>query len=220
MDQELLDNLKPDDDPILHFYNFSQPAFTFGYFTKPHELLNMERAKKTFDYSRRPTGGGILFHMWDLTFSAVVPKNHPGYSKEVMKNYRYINDRVLEAVKSYLGSMIPVNLLPEEPYALDELTKHFCFAKPTKYDVMLGGKKVAGAAQRRKKQGFLHQGSISLIMPSFTFLGQFFPPNSKVADAMKMHTHALLLGELTQEELKAAKEDLSKELVYVFQESA
>ena len=37
-----------------------------------------------------------------------------------------------------------------------------CFANPVRDDVMLLGRKIAGAAQRRTRGGFLHQGSIQL----------------------------------------------------------
>ena len=35
-----------------------------------------------------------------------------------------------------------------------------CFVNPTKYDIMLGGRKVGGGAQRRVREGILHQGSL------------------------------------------------------------
>jgi lipoate-protein ligase A len=44
-------------------------------------------------------------------------------------------------------------------------------ARPTKYDVMLQGRKIAGAAQRKTKAGFLHQGTIALLCPDPELLG-------------------------------------------------
>src|SRR6266516_1125075 len=35
-----------------------------------------------------------------------------------------------------------------------------CFANPVGADVMIGGRKIAGAAQRRTRRGLLQQGSI------------------------------------------------------------
>jgi lipoate-protein ligase A len=37
---------------------------------------------------------------------------------------------------------------------------HNCFANPVHADVMLNGRKIAGAAQRRTRRGLLQQGSI------------------------------------------------------------
>jgi len=38
-----------------------------------------------------------------------------------------------------------------------------CFANPVRADIMLNGRKVAGAAQRRTRAGLLHQGSIQRV---------------------------------------------------------
>ena len=35
-----------------------------------------------------------------------------------------------------------------------------CFVEPAKFDVVQRGQKIAGAAQRRAKAGFLHQGTV------------------------------------------------------------
>ena len=43
-------------------------------------------------------------------------------------------------------------------------------AKPTQYDIVYKGKKIAGAAQRKKTQGYLHQGTISLAAPQIDLL--------------------------------------------------
>ena len=192
LDENFLEKMVPDDLPILHFYEFEKPAATYGLFLKPEDFFNENHP---LDLAKRPTGGGILFHLWDLTFSVLIPRNHPGYSDDVMRNYKYINDLVLVAIADYL-EMPVVNLLRECQAPEDEITKHFCFAKPTKYDIMIDGKKVAGAAQRRKLNGYLHQGSISLVAPDFDFLKTLFPINSPVPEAIKAHTFALGAGNL------------------------
>ena len=207
LDQKLLEELHPDGCPILHFYDFQTPAATYGVFLKPENFLIKDHG---LNLAKRPTGGGILFHIWDLTFSVLIPKNHFAYSDDVMKNYKCINDLVLVAISQYLETPL-VNLLPENPVPLDEVTKNFCFAKPTKYDVMIDGKKVAGAAQRRKNNGFLHQGSISVVMPDFDYLEQIFPKDSLVVAAMKQYTYALTDGVLDE-----AKEKLRTLLQKVF----
>jgi lipoate-protein ligase A len=38
-----------------------------------------------------------------------------------------------------------------------------CFANPVRADVMIDGRKIAGAAQRRTRGGLLHQGSIQHV---------------------------------------------------------
>ena len=77
-------------------------------------------------------------------------------------------------------------------------------AKPTKYDLVIGGKKLVGAAQRKKKQGYLHQGSISLIMPDFDYLEKVLLPEVDVIQAMKEFTFPLLGEKATQKIKKEA----------------
>ena len=214
-DEKHLLSIQPHDDPILHFYEWEKPSATYGYFMKPEELFKHTDA---LDLAKRPTGGGVLFHLWDLAFSVIIPADHHGYSSDIMKNYKFVNDAVLKAVKETLDGSVSASLLPKDPVALDPLSKYYCFAKPTKYDVMIDGMKIAGSAQRRKKNAFLHQGSISISAPSFDFLERILPENTLVTKAMKLNTY-YFLQEPTQSEFIDARESLKKRLSIALQES-
>jgi len=41
-----------------------------------------------------------------------------------------------------------------------------CFQKPVRFDIVAGASKLSGAAQRRTREGMLHQGSILLPNPA------------------------------------------------------
>src|SRR5262249_49694531 len=139
---------------------------TYGHFIAPSQFLNLSAmADLGLDLAQRPTGGGITFHLSDLAFSMLIPASHPGYSANTLANYAFINHLVAKAIKEFMHLSKEPLLLPIEPALSDPKAAHFCMAKPTKYDLMLDGRKVAGAAQRRTKFGFLHQGTISLALP-------------------------------------------------------
>ena len=110
-------------------------------------------------------------------------------------------------------SVIEPMLMPRDAHAFDDACSHFCMAKPTKYDVIWKEKKIAGAAQRKTKQGFLHQGTISLIPPNIDMLQQMLKPGTEVLRAMQTYTHALLEKGASLKEIKGAKNFLAKELV-------
>lgn len=191
-DQELLRSLGLEKDPILHFYRWKGPSATYGYFLDPSQFFSMEGIKeKGLHLAKRPTGGGIIFHIWDLAFSALIPSTHPLFSQGTLENYATINNRVLAAIEEFLQKK-GLELTPEDGVILGEGCANFCMAKPTKYDVMLKGKKVAGAAQRKTKEGFLHQGSISLLMPSKEFLERVLLSKLNVIEAMNTFTFPLL----------------------------
>lgn len=203
-DQALLHDLGAFPRPILHFYTWSQPAATYGYFLDPYRyLIKNGIDRRGIQLARRPTGGGILFHHCDLAFSVLIPSTHPGISLNTLSNYALVNNAVSEAVRMFIGER-PALLLEEEPQP-DANCSSFCMAKPTKYDVMLGGKKVGGAAQRRTKDGLLHQGSIALGIPSREFLEEVLVPGTCIAEAMKRNSFPLLGEQYSAAQLGEAR---------------
>lgn len=188
LDRALLKNLKG--TPILHLYDWDGPAATHGHFIKPEQHLNLKQAQAHgLRLGKRPTGGGIIFHVSDYAFSLLVPASHSLFSENTLENYQMVNQCVKSAVQTFLEQA--PDLLPVDPTPIDASTAHFCMAKPTIYDVMLGSYKIAGAAQRRTKQGFLHQGSISLELPPSQLL-QSILLHESVKEAMEQNTLSLV----------------------------
>ena len=214
-DKAWLESLTPDADPILHFYEWNKDSVTYGYFVLPKNYLDLSRMEKRgFVLAKRPTGGGIIFHTWDLAFSVLIPANHPGYSHNTLDCYAFINEAVLNSVKIFLGSDVAIALTPVDAVEFDPSCGRFCMAKPTKYDVILEGKKIAGAAQRKCRQGFLHQGSIALSLPCEEILRDILLPETKVIEAMRSYTYPLMGEKATISQIHNAKKEL-KELLKI-----
>lgn len=209
IDGDLLDTLAERQNPILHFYDWKGDCATYGYFVDPADYLDLKGAERRgLSLARRPTGGGIIFHVWDLAFSVLVPATHPGFSENTLENYAFVNGAVLAAAKEFLGGRGGFSLIPDDADALDASCERFCMARPTKYDVMLEGRKIAGAAQRKSKAGFLHQGSFALLMPPREYLEDLLVPGTRVLEAMQAATYPLLAAHTTQEEFKEARAEL------------
>ena len=214
LDENFLKNIEKQGRPILHFYGWSQKSLTYGHFVNPSKFLNLNEVKKRgISLAKRPTGGGIIFHVSDLAFSVVVPAGSPHFSTNILKNYKYVNSAVKEAVAAFLKKEgLFLDLLEKEKPSLDTSCSSFCMAKPTKYDVMLGGKKIAGAAQRQAKGGFLHQGSISIALPDATFLSSVLLKGTKVLKAMDQNTFCLLQSPYSESDLEMVRNALKKQL--------
>ena len=60
--------------PSIRFYRWNSPALSFGYFGKFSDVAEYATER---DLVRRWTGGGIVFHGDDLTYSIVIPASDP-----------------------------------------------------------------------------------------------------------------------------------------------
>lgn len=165
-DEIVLKNLLQKPFPTLHFYDWERPSFTFGYFI---DIKKYFRLDSEFDCSRRPTGGGVVFHTSDLAFSFFLPENDPHFSQESATNYRFVNAIVLDALQDFLK----IECLELALNTNEEAPREFCMGRTTRYDISLCKKKVVGAAQRKVKGGYLHQGSIFLAPLDKAFWGRF-----------------------------------------------
>jgi len=150
LDEALLENASRLNAPVLRFYGWTAPAATFGYFQKISEV---ERATPLRPLIRRPTGGGIVPHDADWTYSAVFPPGHEWHSLKAEESYRRIHDWLRLA---FAELKIETEIAP----CCKKSAPGQCFAGHEKFDLLWRGKKIAGAAQRRNKLGLLIQGSI------------------------------------------------------------
>jgi len=206
-DAKLLSDLER---PILHFYDWLKPSATYGHFIDVEKHFDVEKVRaRGLSLARRPTGGGIVFHIWDLAFSFLLPVDHPACSDNTLDNYRFVNEIVLESVKEYL-SLNDLSLIPHHAPELGPSCTHFCMARPTIYDVVYNGLKIAGAAQRRTKKGYLHQGTISLAFPDLELLNEILLSNEEVTAAMRMYSFSPLGASPTSTVLKKARVDLQE----------
>src|SRR4051812_29532272 len=139
--------------PTLRFYRWDHPALSFGYFGK---LSDAAEFAKDHDMARRWTGGGIVFHGNDLTYSLVIPFAIDSPAESSRDTYTAVHGALAQALTK-LGH-------GAELAATDSLTQsEGCFERPVRADVLIGDRKVAGAAQRRTRRGLLQQGSIQNV---------------------------------------------------------
>lgn len=214
LDVKLLDEIHPEDVPVLHLYDWEFPSVTYGHFIEPTQFFLSEGVKKHhLSIAKRPTGGGIIFHTCDLAFSLVLPSKHPKYSMSTTESYALINQAVAFAIQHWLRKDALFLLLGKNALAQSERLSAFCMARPTRCDVTLYGKKVGGAAQRRKKQGLLHQGTISLGLPRQEQLVDALIEGEAIFESIQKSSHSLLGENWTEKDLIQAREEMKKVLI-------
>ena len=136
--------------PILRFYRWSRPSLSFGYFGRHAEVANQAAQR---DLVRRWTGGGIVLHGNDLTYSILVPRTHLSFIRSSLEVYGAVHEAMRRALET---NQIAATLAER---AMPKVSEN-CFANPVRADVLIGERKIAGAAHRRSRFGLLHQGSI------------------------------------------------------------
>jgi lipoate-protein ligase A len=150
LDEALLQAAPSLGRPVLRFYAWTEPAASFGYFQKYAEVAQMTLLRPLV---RRPTGGGLVPHDADWTYSLAFPPGNPWYGLKATESYQ----RVHEWIKAgFLKLGISTQLAPECKKSLPGQ----CFVGCEKSDVLWQGRKIAGAAQRRTRDGLLIQGSV------------------------------------------------------------
>jgi lipoate-protein ligase A len=150
----------------LRWYQWSEPTLSLGYFQAADARPQSPRLAE-LPLVRRLSGGGAILHDRELTYSCTIPAAHP-LAQNPHDLYVEVHQRVI-AVLAEFG--IPAALrgtsfgkdLPEEAF--------LCFSRGDECDVVLGGYKILGSAQRRRKGAILQHGS--LVYRSSEFAPQF-----------------------------------------------
>lgn len=158
LDEALLEAAARVEHPVLRFYGWREEAASFGYFQKYADVEQMTGLRPLI---RRPTGGGLVPHKADWTYSLTIPPSHPWYALRAEESYRRMHEWICDAFGA-LG--VETSLAP---CCQKELPGQ-CFAGAEKFDLLWHGRKLAGAAQRRTRNGLLIQGSIQPQPPKVT----------------------------------------------------
>lgn len=135
---------------VARFYGWTEPAASFGYFQHFADVVRLTQLRPLV---RRPTGGGIVPHDNDWTYSIVIPRGHRWYTLSPIESYRRVHEWIQAAFEQL---QIRTELAPS---AL-KTGPGQCFAGHEQFDLLWQGRKIAGAAQRRTKTGLLVQGSV------------------------------------------------------------
>ena len=136
--------------PLLRFYRWRRPSLSFGYFGRYEEV---EAQASDREIVRRWTGGGIVPHGNDLTYSVIIPATNPFFSHSSLEIYGKLHESIRLALRA---NGIKASLAGSAAPKISEA----CFANAVRADVIRNGQKIAGAAHRRTRAGLLHQGSI------------------------------------------------------------
>ncbi len=150
LDHALLEAASSLGRPVLRFYGWKERAATFGYFQK---YADIEKWTTLRPLIRRPTGGGLVPHDADWTYSVIVPPGEPWYALSAVESYQRMHEWIRAA-------FLKIGVVTELASCCRKALPGQCFVGHEKFDVLWHEWKVAGAAQRRNRNGLLIQGSV------------------------------------------------------------
>jgi len=141
-------------EPVIRVYGWQGAWGSLGYF------MALDEARASFpeaglSWVRRWTGGGVVNHMDDWTYTLVVPGGHPLSKWRGAESYRAVHE-ALGRVLAAEGACVRLSTGAESTGVAA------CFQNPVGFDLVnAAAGKVAGAGQRRTRYGLLHQGSVA-----------------------------------------------------------
>lgn len=136
-------------NPVLRVFRWSESWVSIGFFVPWAEA---EATRPGWPVCRRWTGGGVVLHDGDFTFSLIAPRSESWSVLRPAESYRVLHLALASALHAAGCEAALFEGAARGAAA--------CFAGPVRYDLVDGNRKVAGGAQRRTKRGLLHQGSV------------------------------------------------------------
>ncbi len=201
----------------VRFYSWEPPALSLGYFQSTSDFDLDELASRGTIVVRRPTGGGAIYHYRELTFAVIAgPSRSSALGPDIESRYARIHGAVIDALRQFgvESEMRGGGLDP--PFSPSD--HRLCFNRTIGCDIVAGGRKLVGSAQRKTPRGFLQHGSIPLrenpMSPDAAWVNAVSESEvgyESLAEALarsfeKMLGAGLVPGEVTPEEEQEAQE--------------
>ena len=162
----------------IRLFGWAPAAVSIGRLQSPESELDLEAlASAQVPVVRRATGGKAVFHADELTYSLVGGVHDPTWGSNLHETYR----RVTAVLAGGLGRLgVATELAPARPArgetgAAGDLAAA-CFAVAFGHELVHGGRKICGSAQRRLTRAFLQHGSL-LLGPGQADMARFLRVN-------------------------------------------
>lgn len=160
VDEAILENSERQDaKPCLRLYAWEPACVSIGY-AQPWSDVDLQRLSSYgWDWVRRPTGGRAILHTDELTYSVIAPLSDRRVAGGVLNSYKRLSEALIIALHSLnIQAEVQPSIQPRANPTHDAV----CFEVPSNYEIVVGGKKIIGSAQARRKKGLLQHGTFPL----------------------------------------------------------
>lgn len=158
IDEALLNCFEEGDMPIIRLYGW-EDSLSFGRFSTLSKSLDITKIQsENIPCVRRMSGGGILVHGGDLSYTLIMPRD---WFKRtgVKESYHYLCGFLISLYKKlgYQASFA-------SDLKLGEIRSDICLAGREAYDIVIKEKKIGGNAQRYTSHTLFQHGSIPMCV--------------------------------------------------------
>jgi lipoate-protein ligase A len=155
-DVALLAHARATGEATLRLYSWSRPTLSFGRHERTRGRFDAARlASAGVDVVRRPTGGRVLLHHREVTYSITAPVAD---AESLRSRCDWINTRLLHAL-ALLGvsaHSATARARAQQPGSAA------CFSEPNRGEIVADSRKLIASAQFVEGDAFLQHGSILL----------------------------------------------------------
>ncbi len=165
IDRFWLERAEISKDPltVIRFYRWDKPTVSLGTHQEPAKAVDLAYCDEVgIPTVLRPTGGRAVLHGNEITYSIVSNDVEMFPLQSLIPVYQLIAE-CLESGLHALG-IRATHSTGERKSAVGHLydwTKP-CFISPSRHELVYGGRKLVGSAQRRLKRSFLQHGSVPI----------------------------------------------------------
>lgn len=158
VDEYLFNRAREEGRTFLRFYQWVRPTVSLGYGQDAGRAADLDFCRANgIDVVRRMTGGKVVLHNKELTYS-LASSDKETFTSTLRDSYQLIS---LALIKGLELMGLSARLAPASPPAYVRGTMP-CFAFPARDEVEIGGRKIIGSAQKRTGAAFIQHGSIPL----------------------------------------------------------
>lgn len=144
---------------VLRIYSWRPSAVSIGYGQEAEKEIDPDLCDRYgIEMVRRITGGRVVLHDQELTYSLVAPESHPALGGRSGVMLRAVSEALVETLKHF---GIPADQATEGRCGSGG-NYDVCFTATGRYEITAGGRKLAGSAQRRSRGVVLQHGSLLL----------------------------------------------------------
>src|SRR2546425_8372873 len=205
IDAALLDEVDNSTDArtVLRFYGWLRPTISLGRNQKIEKAVDVEYCRANgIDIVHRPTGGRAVLHDDELTY-AVISNDSSTFGDTIYGNYKRVSEALCLGYNNLGVSAVlaPDTRKPEMPATGGDPP---CFVSPSRYELMAGGRKIVGSAQRRVRASFLQHGSMPITCDREILARATGLPDSRILEQEMAGVAEFLAERPSLEQLRGA----------------